>query len=304
MFVFDTCSDAYSDVCCGHLTDQGRSCALKYIFLDSYYSLDFIKNNLFKSEEELHKAINSVLNRPSLAIDLLLFYDEFLTVEERNAAIEKSLQYWDSAYKLVESYSGITPEIRFQALDKITMNLSCTKKFLLNCNPSQEERLYVVRRLIRYKEILICCLDTFHEVGFDRELAFNTVIFFPDEVLKLAMDGKLFSCEVKAIYLKHSKYYFEKSKRNFSRFYNYCKIFYRYLSKEEKQLFIHKLKSKRYSHLIEIALKEIKFSKEYKELLLGQIVMNKLTRPICSFFVPIIAFSDTVIGCGLEMIFR
>jgi len=162
----------------------------------------------------------------------------------------------------------------------IILSLFYTEKFILNCDPTQEERIFIIERFIKYKEILICFFKRFKFLGLDRDLAFNAIIFYPDEIFQLASDGLLFPFELEAVYLHHSKYYFQKFKRNFSKNYIFYKTFYKCFTIEEKEMFIHKLKSKRYNHYIEIALKEIKFCKKHKDFLIGHLVMNKLVPPL------------------------
>ena len=95
------------------------------------------------------------------------------------------------------------------------------------------------------------------------------------ECWTLLINGLLTEDEQLVIYNIHHQALFESCKSRFKHFYLYCSYYQNIISESTKALFIKKLESPQNIHMLDFALKEIKFLRNCKDELVSIKMFHK-----------------------------
>lgn len=120
-------------------------------------------------------------------------------------------------------------------------------------------------------------IKAYNEITNEPEQINFLVGLLPDDFYILATNKKLPVKQLEKVYYNNAHIYYNKAKCNFSKYYCYCKIFQKYITDWEKELLIKKLLQSKHAHMVEIACKQIRFLKPYKERLEAGYLAHKLS---------------------------
>jgi hypothetical protein len=194
-----------------------------------------LQDNKNIAQEQLNQVISNLIVKPYCATRLLLNFKHILTEDQIFNARKTILKDIYATYIGVLNGSNIPQSIRNRAINKIMCSIFYTKRFLLNCNPTNQEKIYIVSKFINNPQFLSFYLSNFNKYDVMRNCVFKHFLFYPNELFQFLVNFELSFNELQRVYKKYGTYFYNKTKRYFNKYFTYCKIFNQFIPDSQRQ---------------------------------------------------------------------